>query len=209
MVIEKVPVEKLNPAPYNPRRALRPGDPEWNKLVRSIEEFGFVEPLVWNKRSGNLVGGHQRLRVLKSKGIREVEVSVVDLDPQKEKALNVALNKVSGEWDEAALKDLLAGLQAEGYDVTATGFDGAELDKLLAEAEADAEPEAEVPFSPELGEENNYVVLKFTNSTDWLNALTMLGLETVAARRRNGKPWSKGIGRVVDGPDAIARIKGA
>lgn len=206
MLIEKVPVEKLNPAPYNPRKALRPGEPEYEKLARSIEEFGFVEPLVWNRRSGNLVGGHQRLRVLKAKGFREVEVSVVDLDPQKEKALNVALNKIGeGNWDEEALKEVLASLREEGYDASLTGYDDAAIDEMLAPKEA--EPEAEVPFSQELGEENNYLVLKFSTSTDWLNALTIFGLETVAARRRNGKPWSKGIGRVLDGVEALEKMR--
>lgn len=98
VVIELVPISELRPAAYNPRRALKPGDPEFEKLRRSIEQFGLVDPPVWNRRTGNLVGGHQRLAVLKHlhPDITELAVSVVDLDLAQEKALNVALNKIEG-----------------------------------------------------------------------------------------------------------------
>lgn len=66
MEIREVPVEKLNPAAYNPRKDLKPGDPEYEKLKRSLDTFGCVEPIVWNERTGNVVGGHQRLKVLKN-----------------------------------------------------------------------------------------------------------------------------------------------
>lgn len=84
---------KIKPAAYNPRKALTPKDDEYQAIKRSIEAFGLVEPLVWNKLASNLVGGHQRLRVLKDLGHKEVDVSEVDLDPRQERALNVALNK--------------------------------------------------------------------------------------------------------------------
>ena len=60
MNIQKISVEKLNPAVYNPRKDLKPGDKEYEKLKRSIEEFGYVEPVIWNQKTGNVVGGHQR-----------------------------------------------------------------------------------------------------------------------------------------------------
>ena len=85
--IQTIAIDKLNPAKYNPRVDLQPGDPEYEKLKRSIKEFGYVEPIIWNKRTGNVVGGHQRLKILKSEGHKEVKVSVVDLDDNKEKAL--------------------------------------------------------------------------------------------------------------------------
>jgi hypothetical protein len=62
--IQKIRAELLNPAAYNPRKDLKPGDKEYEKLRRSIEEFGYVEPVIWNKTTGNIVGGHQRLKVL-------------------------------------------------------------------------------------------------------------------------------------------------
>ena len=74
MNIQKVQLEKLNPAKYNPRKDLRPGDPEYEKLKKSIETFGYVEPIVWNKRTGNIVGGHQRLKILQHQGQRKLSV---------------------------------------------------------------------------------------------------------------------------------------
>ena len=68
MLIEKVSSSKLNPAAYNPRRDLKPGDKDYEKLKRSISEFGYVEPVIWNKTTGNVVGGHQRLKVLRGRG---------------------------------------------------------------------------------------------------------------------------------------------
>jgi len=132
MRIERVPIERINPAPYNPRKDLRPGDPEYEALRQSVGRWGLVEPLVWNERTGNLVGGHQRLKVLIEQGVTEVEVSVVDLDPEEEKALNLALNKIQGDWDEAKLAELLEELRQAGDVVRFTGFDEKEIDRLLA-----------------------------------------------------------------------------
>lgn len=98
MEIRKVPVKDLKPAKYNPRKDLQPGDPEFEKLKRSVEEFGYVEPILWNQRTGVVVGGHQRLKVLQNLGYTEVDCVILDLDEQKEKALNVTLNKISGDF---------------------------------------------------------------------------------------------------------------
>ena len=110
MNIRKIPIDQINPAAYNPRKDLQPGDPEYEKLKRSMQEFGYVEPIVWNKRTGNIVGGHQRYKVLLDMGMSEVDCVVVDLDETKEKALNLALNKIQGDWDYLKLKDLLQEL---------------------------------------------------------------------------------------------------
>ena len=107
MLIQKVSADRLNPAAYNPRRDLKPGDKDYEKLKRSIEEFGFVEPVVWNRATGNVVGGHQRLKVLLDMGETEIDCVVVDLEPEKEKALNLALNRIQGAWDEAKLADVI------------------------------------------------------------------------------------------------------
>ena len=132
MEVRDLPVSSLKPAKYNPRKDLQPGDPEWDKLARSITEFGLVEPLVWNELTGNLVGGHQRLKVLKSQGVETVPVAVVSLDASQEKALNVALNKIAGDWEPTPLADLLSALSNEGL-LELTGFDEAELDKLISD----------------------------------------------------------------------------
>ena len=135
MTIKKLPLTQLTPAPYNPRTELKPGDPAYEKLKRSIETFGYVEPIIVNERSGTVVGGHQRLSVLRDMGVTEVECVIVDLDDNDEKALNVALNKISGEWDMDKLTDLLANLEDSDYDETLTGFDFSEIEAMLHETD--------------------------------------------------------------------------
>ena len=131
MLIEKKNIADLLPADYNPRKDLKPGDPEYEKLKRSIEQFGYVEPVIWNATTGCVVGGHQRLKVLQDMGMTEVDCVVVELDVEHEKALNVALNKISGEWDNDKLALLIADLQGADFDVSLTGFEPAELDDLF------------------------------------------------------------------------------
>ncbi|MCX5709682.1 MAG: DNA methyltransferase [Candidatus Omnitrophica bacterium] len=132
MNIQKVLVSQINPAVYNPRVDLQPGNPEYEKLKKSITEFGYVEPLVWNKRTGTLVSGHQRLKILIEQEITEIEVSVVDLSIVKEKALNIALNKIKGRWDEEKLASLLSELTViPEFNVGLTGFETPEIGELL------------------------------------------------------------------------------
>lgn len=144
--IEHIPVDRIKPSVYNPRQDLQPGDPQYDRLRRSMEVFGYVEPIVWNRRTGHLVGGHQRFKVLQEKGEPEVAVSVVDLSPEKEKALNVALNRIQGEWDESKLATLLEGLgEIPDFDVSLTGFDRTEIGALFDRVSR-LEPEGEDGF---------------------------------------------------------------
>lgn len=131
MVIEKLKTAQLIPAEYNPRKDLKAGDAEYEKLKRSIEQFGYVEPVIWNKTTGKVVGGHQRLKVLLDMGITEVECVVIEMDEDKEKALNIALNKISDDWDKDKLALLISDLQGVDFDVSLTGFEPAELDDLF------------------------------------------------------------------------------
>ncbi len=133
MEIVKMKLSELNPAEYNPRKALKPGDPAYEKLKASILSFGNVEPIVWNRSTGSVIGGHQRLRVLLDLGVEESEVSVVELSEVDEKRLNIALNKITGEWDDEKLTSLLAELTAGGADVYPTGFDEQELSSMFAD----------------------------------------------------------------------------
>ncbi|WP_312614090.1 site-specific DNA-methyltransferase [Oscillibacter sp.] len=152
MQIQKIPIKQLNPAKYNPRKDLQPGDPEYEKLLRSVEEFGYVEPIIWNKRTGNIVGGHQRFKVLKQLGFTEIDCVVVDMDEAREKALNIALNKISGDWDTAKLADVFRDIEQYGISLDITGFEAPEIDKLfqklsredgkIVEDDFDAEAEA-------------------------------------------------------------------
>jgi len=134
MLIQKRPITDLNPAAYNPRIALRPGDARWKKLERSLAEFSLVQPIVWNQRTGNVVSGHQRLEVLKHQGATEIECVIVDLPLEKEKALNITLNNASvgSDWDADKLVDVVAELQdLPDFDATLTGFDAQQLQDLI------------------------------------------------------------------------------
>ncbi|MGV7225247.1 MAG: site-specific DNA-methyltransferase [Nitrospinales bacterium] len=134
MQIRTISIKSINPAAYNPRKDLKPDDVEYRQLLRSINEFGCVQPLVWNKRTGNLVGGHQRLKILLAKGAKDVQVSVVDLSLEKEKALNIALNKISGSWDHKMLAQLLDDLcKVPDFDVELTGFPLPEIEDMLSD----------------------------------------------------------------------------
>lgn len=124
-----IEIKDIKPAPYNPRKKLKPGDSEWEALNDSIEKFDLAVPLIINKTTGFLVSGHQRLEVLKARGTKKAEVVFVEITPEKEKSLNIALNKISGDWDEEKLKDLLQEFDIE--DISITGFSQEELDKMF------------------------------------------------------------------------------
>lgn len=130
MEIRMLKAAQLTAADYNPRRDLQPEDAEYQKLRRSMETFGYVEPIIWNERTGRVVGGHQRLKVLLEQGREDIEAVVVDLEERDEKVLNVLLNKVKGRWDIGKLADLLQQLDETG-DMEVTGFEDWELQSLL------------------------------------------------------------------------------
>ena len=132
MNIEIKKLSELTPAPYNPRNINKK---DLNDLTRSIQEFGYVEPVIYNKATGYVIGGHQRLKALQELGIEEVECVVVDMQPEKEKALNIALNKISGEWDKDKLFNLLDELNDLDFDITLTGFNLDILDNHLPKIE--------------------------------------------------------------------------
>lgn len=135
MQIDKALIKDLNMATYNPRVDLKPGDAEFEKLKRSIEHFGYIDPIIVNKRNMVVVGGHQRLKVLKELGYTDIDVVYVDLNDTEEKALNIALNKISGDWDAEKLEDLLRDISLDtDFDLELTGFDLPEVDTLFSGA---------------------------------------------------------------------------
>lgn len=136
---EKRLLSELKAAEYNPRKALTPEDSEYQKIKRSISEFGYVDPIIIND-DNTIIGGHQRATVLMGLGYKEVDVVVVSLDKQKEKALNIALNKITGEWDELKLIDLLSDLNLGDYDISLTGFNADDLTAMVERLKV--EPEA-------------------------------------------------------------------
>lgn len=129
--IRSFKIDELKPAGYNPRKKLKPGDPEFEKIKNSMTEFGYVDPIIINSDM-TIIGGHQRWSVMKTLGYTEAQCVVVELDKTKEKALNIALNKITGQWDKAMLADLLKDLQAVDFDISFTGFDAAEVDDLFS-----------------------------------------------------------------------------
>lgn len=148
MRFETRSLSELRPAEYNPRVPLTPADPEYQSIKRSIEEFGYADPIVINA-DGTIIKGHQRRTVLMDLGYTEVEVIVLDIkDKSKEKALNVALNKITGKWDNAILKDLLLELDLEGYDFSVTGYQRTDLEDLIQLVDVPAEAKDD-DFDPE------------------------------------------------------------
>ena len=161
MNIERRKLADLHPAEYNPRLELRPGDPAYEKIARSIEQFGYVDPLVVNK-DGIVIGGHQRLRVLLYLGATEADVVVLDLDKDRDKALNVALNKITGDWDPVKLTELIGELDLDGYDLSLTGYSEKELEAILAEVRLDPDSltdEFELPDREEVTEHTMNVTM--------------------------------------------------
>ena len=157
--LKVLPISVLKPAEYNPRKKLKPGDKEYQKIKNSIEEFGFADPLVVNADM-TIIGGHQRLTVAMELGYTEVPCAVVDVDKTRERALNIALNKITGEWDEQMLADLLTDLKDADYDLDYTGFDAPEVeqlfsniyDKKVKEDDFDLDKELQQPVFSQLGD---------------------------------------------------------
>lgn len=140
MELRSVKIDDIKRAEYNPRVELKEGDYEYERLKRSVEEFGYVEPIIINTTTGNVVGGHQRLTVLKDLGYEEVDCIYITVDENKEKALNVALNKIDGRWDFDKLKDLFLDLRDFDIDLSITGFSDFEIDEM----NLDGLPELEI-----------------------------------------------------------------
>jgi len=149
MEFKKLKIDTLIPASYNPRKKLKPGDPEFEKIKNSITEFGYVDPIIVNSDM-TIIGGHQRWSVLKSLGYTEVDCVIVEVDKTKEKALNIALNKVTGEWNKELLADLIKDLQSLDYDVSFTGFDPPEIDELFNDVHSKETKEDDFDVDEEL-----------------------------------------------------------
>lgn len=139
MKIEKMRLRDLQKAEYNPRRM---SEEMKEKLKKSIEEFGYVEPIVWNARTGRIVGGHQRYDALMDLYGEdyEVEVVVVDLSEDDEKVLNIALNAIRGDWDMSKLRQVFEELSID--EIEDLGFDEAEVEKILKRIEKEAKAPA-------------------------------------------------------------------
>lgn len=152
MEIKELPLKELKPAAYNPRKKLKKGDKEYEKIKQSLLKFGYVDPIIVNEDL-TVIGGHQRLTVLKDLDYETAKCVIVDLPKEDEKALNIALNKITGQWDETLLADLLLDLQESDFNLDLTGFEPPEIDNILSnvhdkelsEDEFDVEEELKKP----------------------------------------------------------------
>lgn len=131
-VYKPVPLADMKPAAYNPRLDLKPGDVDYEKLRASLLHFGNIQPIVWNEVSGNIVGGHQRYKILLEMGAEHVVCAVVHYETeQQEKAANLALNRARGRWDEDLLHDMFARMDRATIDHAAIGFNEDEIEHAL------------------------------------------------------------------------------
>ena len=160
MNFEKIKIKDLIFPEYNPRKKLNSEDKEYKKIKNSISEFGYVDPVIVNK-DNTIVGGNQRCQVLKDLGFEEIDIVRVDISKDKEKMLNIALNKITGEWDFDKLTELLKEIKIDNEDdLFLTGFEEKEFDKLLKEFDKDESPEDDFDEEKALKE----VVEPITNS---------------------------------------------
>jgi len=134
LTIEEVSVEDLRPDPANPRRI---SEAELEALTRSIKEFGLVDPIIARAEDHSVIGGHQRLLAARRLGLKTVPVIYLDVTKEKARLLNVALNKISGDFDQELLARLLSDLATTpDLDLTLSGFDDKEIQQLVKSLEA-------------------------------------------------------------------------
>lgn len=198
------PIKQLKPYKKNAKK--HPKE-QVEKIANSIKEFGFTQPVIVDK-DNCVVAGHGRILGAKKAGMKEVPtVALENITEEQIKAYRLVDNKLNeSEWDEGLLKDSLEEIFE--MDMEMFGFS---MDVLEDET---IEVEPEVKFTEILNEENNYIVLKFNNKIDWLNAMGLFGIEKTKAyptrKEGNKKTFGMraGVGRVLDGQKALERMTG-
>ena len=199
---QQVKISKVKGNPSNPRIIK---NDKFKKLVKSIKEFPEMlklRPIVVDE-DFMVLGGNMRLKASKEAGLKEVWIDIAEgLTEDQKKEFIVKDNVGFGEWEW----DMLAN-EWDSVKLTEWGLDVWQNEDDIKEIQNPENNETENNFATELDRESNYIVLKFNNDIDWIQAKTLFGLETETARRSNGKPWSSGIGRVLNGVNAINKIK--
>lgn len=178
-------ISEITPAKYNPRRV---SDEAMGRLTKSLAEFGNIQPITWNSRTGNVIGGHQRLKVYQAMGKTEVEVWAIDLDEKKEKAANIALNKLSGEFDMTLLKDLIEEIDTGDIDLDITGFSSSEIEQIMVAFQDQVNVDEEWKEMPEFQQEDQNafkeIKVKFLNEEDYKSFAILidqkLNIETIS-----------------------------
>ena len=199
---QQVKISKVKGNPNNPRIIK---NDKFKKLVKSIQDFPEMlklRPIVVDEDM-IVLGGNMRLKASKDAGLKEVWIEVAEgLTEEQKKEFIVKDNVGFGEWEW----DMLAN-EWDSSKLTEWGLDVWLNEDDIKELKNPDNKESENPFATELDRESNYIVLKFETDIDWLQAKTLFGLQTETARRQNGKAWSSGIGRVLNGIEAINKIK--
>jgi len=199
---EQVKIQKIRGNPDNPRVIK---NDKFKKLIKSIREFPEMlelRPIVVDEDM-MVLGGNMRLRACIEAGMKEVWIEVAkDLTEDQKKEFIVKDNASFGEWDYDVLANEWNSVQLADW-----GIDVWQNEDDMQELKNPDNKESENPFATELDRESNYVVLKFNTDIDWLQAKTLFGLQTEVARRSNGKAWSSGIGRVLNGVDVINKLR--
>lgn len=140
MKFKKIPISSLLPNPKNPRKSLTSGDPEYQKIKNSVEQFGFADPIIADTETREIIGGHQRLTILHDQGVTHLyelplggitwyfpSLDLPKLDKSQRLGLNIALNKIAGEWDSQKLLEAFENLKMENFDISLTGWDDIEI----------------------------------------------------------------------------------
>jgi hypothetical protein len=207
--VEYIPISELKPYGRNARKH---SEKDVEKIINSIKEFGFKDPVgIWGDKN-TIVEGHGRVIAAKKLGMKEVPViRLDDLTDEQRKAYGLAHNKTAelSEWDFDLVDAEIA--EIENIDMEKFRFETA---KEIEEEVEQIEEEPEVEFSEILGEENNYIILQFRNEVDWLQAQTVFDIQTVKAfsTRKDGKITKqmerKAVGRVLDGAKVLKKIMG-
>ena len=196
MKTKTVNIEKLLPNEENPR-VIKTG--KFKKLMQSVKDFPEMlelRPIVVDE-DYKILGGNMRYRACLEAKIKEVPITIAkDLTEEQKAEFIIKDNVGFGEWDW--------DIMANNWDAEKLNDWGLDLVTLNDKAEIE---EQEIVFSEYLEESNNYVVLMFDNDIDWLSAQTHFNLKSVHSKRQNGKAWSKGIGRVVNGADYLKGLK--
>ena len=198
MNIKKIKLKDMKPAKYNPRKNLKPEDVEYQQIKNSIDEFGFIQPIIWNERTGNIISGHQRVNILKAEGYEEIDAVVVDFDEEKEKLANISMNKITGQWSVVKLRDVLEDLDKK-FSLEKFGFHE-EIKKKQDAQNSKGLEEMEIKAF----EHWDYVVFVFDNSIDFLNIINEFDIKRVNAGYDGTRKI--GIGRVIKGEELVKRL---
>jgi len=197
----KVKLSEIKPSKNNPRVIK---NKKYFELVESLKSFPEMQKIRTIVVDENMItlGGNQRLKAAKEAGMKEVWIDqAIGWNDKRKQEFIIKDNLSAGEWDNDILANIyeLEELNAWGMDLL-NDEDWLEINNPVNE-------ETENSFATELDQESNYIILKFSKDIDWIQAKTLFNIKTETARRANGKEWSKGIGRVLNGVQAIKKIK--